>query len=433
MPKKNDDDLPYGFRGGSEDDNKKYDSYIHDDDFDKPPQELAEKLKAEKQSTRPKSYSNNTSTNTTKSSNSSGGGCIAVIAIIVIKVVILGVAKNGCNNNNNNNPNIQFQQPQFQFQQPNFQPPKFEFNRNPFEVNRNPFIGQTFAQARGGFKTTLIDEISDNFPTPVPPKGILEIVQYPTELGNMDAYITPKPAKPGKYPAIIWLSDGFSNSIDTKLWAADRSHVSGKVFRDAGFVVMYPSLRGGNKNPGSMECGYGEVDDVLAAHNFLQNRDDVDPTKIFLVGHGNGGTLALLTAAYRSSAFRGVLAFGPVSKMDHYDEDDLTYDTDNPKETVLRSPINWLKEIKCSTWVVEGRKEPSNVKDVTEMSFQNLLSEHLKFSMIVNFDHDTIVEPAAKLYINKISDLKDNVSKITFNMADDFKIIRQGFKNPKLP
>ena len=75
--------------------------------------------------------------------------------------------------------------------------------------------------------------------------------------------------------------------------------------------MMYPSLRGGNNNPGHMESFFGEVDDVLAARALLAKLPYVDPERIYLGGHSTGGTLALLVAEC-SGAFRGVFAFGPV-------------------------------------------------------------------------------------------------------------------------
>ncbi len=37
--------------------------------------------------------------------------------------------------------------------------------------------------------------------------------------------------------------------------------------------MMYPSLRGGNKNPGYIETFLGEVDDVIAAARYLAQLD----------------------------------------------------------------------------------------------------------------------------------------------------------------
>ncbi|MEZ6139000.1 MAG: prolyl oligopeptidase family serine peptidase [Zavarzinella sp.] len=282
----------------------------------------------------------------------------------------------------------------------------------------------SFAKARNDFPTKVSGSRSGYFDPPIPPKGVLELVQYPTVLGNMDAYITPKPAKHGRYPAVIWLSDHFENSIDSKLWDEKLSHVNGTVFRDAGFVVFYPSLRGGNKNPGSNENAYGEVNDVQAACIYLKNREEVDPNQIFLVGHGTGGTLALLTAAYRSDGFRGVLAFGPVARMDYYHSSELNYNIMDRDETLLRSPLYWINDITCKTWVVEGRNSPLS-NELSRIHENNYLARHVSFNLIYNFDHDTIVEPTSKVYIQKIKTLKESTDKITIDPNDDIKVMQQ--------
>ena len=60
--------------------------------------------------------------------------------------------------------------------------------------------------------------------------------------------------------------------------------------------MMFPGLRGTSGNPGTQESFLGEVDDVLAAADFLRKVDYVDPSRIYLGGHSTGGTLALLVA-----------------------------------------------------------------------------------------------------------------------------------------
>ena len=74
--------------------------------------------------------------------------------------------------------------------------------------------------------------------------------------------------------------------------------------------MMFPSLRGGNDNPGKKEGFLGEVNDVLAASEFLSRQEYVDPDRIYLGGHSTGGTLALLVAA-STDKYRAVFSFGP--------------------------------------------------------------------------------------------------------------------------
>jgi dienelactone hydrolase len=81
--------------------------------------------------------------------------------------------------------------------------------------------------------------------------------------------------------------------------------------------MMFPSLRGGNQNPGQKEGFLGEVDDVLAAADFLVREDYVDPARIYLGGHSTGGTPVMLVAE-STPRFRAVLSFGPVNDVRGY-------------------------------------------------------------------------------------------------------------------
>src|SRR5262249_27149430 len=125
------------------------------------------------------------------------------------------------------------------------------------------------------------------------------------------------------------------------------------AFRKAGVVMMFPSLRGGNDNPGVKEGFLGEVDDVVAAAEFLGKQTYVDPRQIYLGGHSTGGTLVLL-AAECSDRFRAVFSFGPVDEIAGYPPRYIPFDTSNPRELELRSPGRWLASIRVPVFVFEG-------------------------------------------------------------------------------
>jgi dipeptidyl aminopeptidase/acylaminoacyl peptidase len=184
---------------------------------------------------------------------------------------------------------------------------------------------------------------------------MFDLAKYRSPAGDLVAYVSRPPEDDQKHPAIIWVVGGFSNSIGAVAWApADPANdQSASAFREAGVLMMYPSLRGGNRNPGVIEYFYGEVDDLLAARDYLADLPFVDPARIYLGGHSTGGTLVLLVAE-SSSKFRAVFSFGPAGDVRGYGADSMHYDFSNPRESDLRSPIKWLDAIQSPTFIYEG-------------------------------------------------------------------------------
>ncbi|MBC8035873.1 MAG: peptidase, partial [Rhizobiales bacterium] len=88
---------------------------------------------------------------------------------------------------------------------------------------------------------------------------MLNLVSYAAPLGANAAYVSPRPADGKKHPAIIWLVGGFSNSIGGIAWTPGprENDQSASAFRDHGILMLYPSLRGGNTNPGHLEAFFG--------------------------------------------------------------------------------------------------------------------------------------------------------------------------------
>jgi len=156
------------------------------------------------------------------------------------------------------------------------------------------------------------------------------------------AYLSPDPGDGRKHPAIIWITGGDCNSID-ELWknAPRENDQTAAAYRKAGIIMMFPSLRGGNDNPGQREGYFGEVDDVLTAADYLIRQDYVDPKRVYLGEHSTGSTLVMLVAE-STDRFRAVFSFGSVDDVSGYDPQYLPFDRSNPKEIELRSPDRWL-------------------------------------------------------------------------------------------
>jgi len=221
---------------------------------------------------------------------------------------------------------------------------------------------ESLPDARRGFQTKLVRQVAAHEPVEEPPAELFRTVRYKSPAGDLAAYVSVPPQEGVRHPAIIWLFGGFSNGIGATAWeeSPPENDQSASAFRKAGIVMMYPSLRGGVDNPGAREGFLGEVDDVLAAADYLAQQDFVDPRRIYLGGHSTGGTLALLAAA-STDRFRAVFSFGPIADVAGYGAEVLPFDVASKRERDLRAPVLWMHSIRCPTFVLEGTGQPGNV------------------------------------------------------------------------
>ena len=109
-------------------------------------------------------------------------------------------------------------------------------------------------QAREGFTSKLIARSSDRDPVDEPPEAVFRLVRFDSPIGKLSAYLSSSDEDGGKHPAIIWITGGDCNSIGD-VWspASPDNDQTASAFRKAGIIMFFPSLRGGNVNPGKKE------------------------------------------------------------------------------------------------------------------------------------------------------------------------------------
>ena len=258
-------------------------------------------------------------------------------------------------------------------------------------------------EARRGFTTRLLERENTDEDVAEPPAGTFDLIKYPSRAGDLAAYVSHAPADNARHPAIVWLFGGFSNSVGEEAWTPGppENDQSASAFREAGVLMMYPSLRGGNRNPGHIENFYGEVDDVLAARDWLAKQPFVDPARIYLGGHSTGGTLALLVAECGGQRFRGVFAFGPAGNPRDYGDEVLFYDVKNPRESELRAPERWLAAVDNPTFVLEGTGPRSNIDSLQDLAKRSK-NPLLHFLPIKGASHFSGLRPVSRLLARKI-------------------------------
>jgi dipeptidyl aminopeptidase/acylaminoacyl peptidase len=260
-------------------------------------------------------------------------------------------------------------------------------------------------RARARFQTHVV--ANPNFETdgPVdhPPPKLFRVVRYTSPVGPLAAYLSPDPGDGKKRPAVIYAHGGFGG-INGFAWG--REPIA--PFRDAGFVLFCPSWRGENDNPGQYEMFYGEVDDALAALDYVAKVPYVDPTRIYMVGHSTGGTVTLLTAE-ANPRLRAAFSFGGAPDLQQVDYGNTPFDRKVGQEVRLRSPIHFVQGLKTPTFYFEGdlspegRPEDGYIPDARRM--QGLAqAAKAPFTMYVvkGGTHFNIVRPICALLSDKL-------------------------------
>jgi dienelactone hydrolase len=262
------------------------------------------------------------------------------------------------------------------------------------------------SEARKDFKTKLMRKESAGEPFQEPPPNLFRTVQFESAVGKLPAYLTLDPKDGKKHPAIIWITGGDCSTIGKGVWAVSppSNDQTARQFREAGIVMMFPTQRGGNQNPGYHEGFYDEVDDVLSAAEFLSKQPFVDPRRIYLGGHSSGATMVLL-AAECSARFRAVFSLAPTRDIRLYPAQFnrlfQTFDTSDVREFELRAPGLWLNSIQAPVFVFAGTVRDGALPSLQAMS-QSATNPKVHFLSVTGADHFNILAPTNRLIAEKI-------------------------------
>ncbi len=184
-----------------------------------------------------------------------------------------------------------------------------------------------------------------------PPAGARE-VYYKSGNLRLKAWLSQAPDDGKKHPAIVFAHGGFSRD------AEDWPYL--KPYLEKGYIVMMPAWRGENGNPGYFEFFFGEVDDVIAAGNFLAEHPTVDKEKLFLAGHSAGGTLAILTAL-TASPYKAIASFSGSPDQEVFFrtmwDGGTPFDKKDGREVTLRSPMAYVTSLRNRLFLSAGAQE----------------------------------------------------------------------------
>lgn len=189
--------------------------------------------------------------------------------------------------------------------------------------------------------------------------GGKEVLIKSNDLNVFGVLYNESKAEENKKPALIFLHGWAPQNVR----AGERGTYTAKKFSKSGYVTLAVTMRGWPDTGGYDLCGWKQPQDISMVVEWLKKQDIVDPKRIGIVGHSQGGQVALLASALNSS-IKSVVAYYPVTDISLWAKE-----TDLPKEAIDgyingvcaykasqkdRSPVYKAEEINADVLLMHG-------------------------------------------------------------------------------
>jgi dienelactone hydrolase len=303
----------------------------------------------------------------------------------------------------------------------------------PKEGQPLPKETRTLQEARALFTTNVVDSNYQRSGENLPEIPQTITATYNSGNLNLAALLSVEQKKGPKQPLVVWVHDGFGG-VTAQDWAL------AKPFHDRGFAVMIPSFREENVDKvGRFEMFYGEVDDLFAAIEYGARLPGIDANRVYVVGHGTGGTLALL-AAVSGRAQPAVRAYFAIGGTPYLEETlrvpgtkianvSPPFDTKIKEEVLLRSALPFAASIRqptfyfgASTVDVFGSNQATRMEDVANANRKQPL---YRAFLIPKATRENFEQPLVELIRTKIeADRTGKATAIQFTPVE----VNQPFK-----
>jgi dipeptidyl aminopeptidase/acylaminoacyl peptidase len=207
------------------------------------------------------------------------------------------------------------------------------------------------------------------------------LVHYPSRDGKYTisawAYMPYNIGRNDKYPAILWIHGGPDGQVMNDF------NPFIQYILNQGYIVIAPNYRGSTgygeafKDANIMDMGGGDLQDVLAAIDFIGKTGYVDPKKLIVMGRSYGGYMTMMAVTKDPDRWAAGVAIVPFVNWftEVQNEDPILQSSDKAtmgdpvKDKALwedRSPINFVDKIKAPLLLIAGGNDPRCPKSEAE-------------------------------------------------------------------
>ena len=207
------------------------------------------------------------------------------------------------------------------------------------------------------------------------------LVHYPSKDGKWTisafVYVPYNLPRNPEHPAIVYVHGGpTAQTINT-------FNRFVQYMANQGYIVIAPNYRGSTgygrefQQANLFDMGGGDLQDVLAAADWIQQTGYVDPKKLILMGGSYGGYMTMMGVTKAPELWAAGVPIVPFvnwfTEIQHEDpvlqQSDLATMGDLVKNKALyedRSPINFVDQIKAPLYLLAGGNDPRCPKEETQ-------------------------------------------------------------------
>lgn len=219
---------------------------------------------------------------------------------------------------------------------------------------------------------------------PKPPYPYSEVdVKYPNHKAGIElAGTLTVPEGDGPHPVVILISGSGAQNRDEELMGHKPFHVLADYLTRRGIAVLRFDDRGVGESTGNFATAttLDFTDDVLAGVEFLKTRPEIDPARIGLIGHSEGGLVAPMAANATSDVAFIVLMAGPAVNGEQISllQTDLILRASGASEEDIAEQRALLEALfELARNVEDMEQTAAAMRDVLMASFETLSEEEL--------------------------------------------------------